>query len=97
MIETDSKLSELASFVSKYPQLLLNVKVYSKPPLHTLTAMNEAIKKAELELGENGRVVVRYSGTELILRVMVEGRNEKVVKRLADLIAAEAKKEIGGN
>jgi len=97
MIETDSKLSELAAFVSKYPQLLLNVKVYSKPPLHTLTAMNEAIKKAELELGENGRVVVRYSGTELILRIMVEGRNEKVVKRLADMIAAEAKKEIGGN
>jgi len=95
MIETGSKLSELAAFIQKYPQILVNVKVTSKPPLHTLTKMQEAIRSAEKELGDTGRVVVRYSGTEFILRVMVEGRSESIVKRLADSIANEAKKEIG--
>jgi phosphoglucosamine mutase len=95
MIETDSKLSDLASFVQRYPQTLVNVKVQSKPPLNTLKSVQDSITQVEKALGNSGRVLVRYSGTENICRVMVEGSKQKQVVQLANTIASAVKQEIG--
>jgi phosphoglucosamine mutase len=95
MIETDSKLSDLAAIVTKYPQTCINVKVKSKPPLSDLRKVQEAIGNVEKVLGDSGRVLVRYSGTENILRVMVEGRNQKQVHQLAQSISNAVHEELG--
>lgn len=86
MIETDSKLSDLAAVVKRYPQTLLNVKVSSKPPLESLDLVAKAIKHIEDQLGSNGRVLVRYSGTENVCRVMVEGPKQKLTSEFATYI-----------
>jgi phosphoglucosamine mutase len=95
MIETDSKLSDLASFVHRYPQTCLNIKVSVKPPLDSLDQLQSEIKKVETILGDSGRVLVRYSGTENTCRVMVEGSKHKQVIQLANQIAAIIEEEIG--
>ena len=95
MIETDAKLSDLASFVQRYPQTCVNVNVSSKPPLETLTKTQEAIENVEKVLGNRGRILVRYSGTENICRVMVEGTKHKQVIQLAESVAAAIREEIG--
>lgn len=95
MTETDSKLSDLAALVKKYPQACLNVKVSSKPPLETLKSVTEQIKEVEKSLGNSGRVLVRYSGTENICRVMVEGPKHKQVQQMAKTIVGTIQNEIG--
>lgn len=95
MIETESKLSDLATVFKKYPQACVNVKVLSKPPLDTLKKVKESIAYVESNLADNGRVLVRYSGTENICRVMVEGPKLKQVQQLAHSIAAAVENEIG--
>lgn len=95
MIETDSKLSDLASIFKKYPQALINVKVMSKPPLESLEPVQKTIKQVEASLADSGRVLVRYSGTENICRVMVEGPKLKQVQQMANVIAAEIHNQIG--
>lgn len=97
MIETDSKLSDLAAIVKRYPQACVNVKVSSKPALESIPGMAASIKQVESTLGDLGRVLVRYSGTENILRVMVEGTNQKQVLNLANTIASTAVHEIGAS
>lgn len=95
MIETGSKLSDLASFVKKYPQVCVNVRVSSKPSLDSIDGLKKIIKDVESALGNMGRVLVRYSGTEKLCRVMVEGRDQERVTQLANSIALCIKKEIG--
>lgn len=95
MIETDSKLSDLASIVTRYPQACINVKVKAKPPLAELTRVQEAIALVEKSLGGSGRVLVRYSGTENICRVMVEGPKQKQVQQMAQSISSVVDEEIG--
>lgn len=95
MIETDSKLSDLASIIKRYPQALVSVPVSSKPPLDNLKKSNTLIREVEKTLGTTGRVLVRYSGTENICRVMVEGPRQKQVNQLADSIADAILEEIG--
>lgn len=95
MIETDAKLSDLASFVKRYPQTCVNVKVKSKPPLESLTKVNQAIENVEKILGNGGRILVRYSGTENLCRVMVEGIKHKQVIQLAQGVACALQEEIG--
>lgn len=95
MIETDSKLSDLATVFKRYPQACINVKVKSKEPLEGLSAVQKAVKKVEEELSDSGRVLVRYSGTENLCRVMVEGPKYKQVHQMANLIAAAVESEIG--
>lgn len=97
MIETDTRLSDLASVVRRFPQALINVQVSSKPPLETLPEVVKAQQNAKNELGNNGRVLVRYSGTEKICRVMVEGEKQKQVFQLANSIADALKNSIGNN
>lgn len=97
MIETDSKLSDLAAIFKRYPQSCINVKIASKPPLDTLTRTHDAVRQAEKALGDMGRVLLRYSGTEPICRVMVEGPKQKMVYEMAKTIANAVQAEIGYN
>ncbi|MEW6209222.1 MAG: phosphoglucosamine mutase [Acidobacteriota bacterium] len=86
----DQSLSQLASELKKFPQILVNVRVSSKPPIETLPAVASEIQKMEDEMQGRGRLLVRYSGTENLARVMIEGedqtRIEKQAHHLADLI-----------
>jgi len=90
MVEAGKPLSELAKLMETYPQKLINVDVKSKPEISSLPKVMEVIKQVEAELGENGRVLVRYSGTQNMCRVMVEGPTheltEKYCKQIADVI-----------
>lgn len=95
MIETESKLSDLASIIKRYPQSCVSVAVSSKPPLESLKKANVIIHEAENTLGNNGRVLVRYSGTENICRVMVEGPKQKQVNQIARTISDAIADEIG--
>ena len=82
-------ISELAAVMARYPQVLVNVKVKQKRPLEELPTVRKLIADAERKLGREGRVLVRYSGTESKARVMVEGANAAGIKAIADNIAAE--------
>lgn len=95
MIESESTLSDLASCVKKYPQTLLNVPVKKKTPLPQLKGVLKVIEEAEAQLGDQGRVIVRFSGTEHLCRVMVEGPKKHQVDQLAAMIAQAVDKEIG--
>jgi phosphoglucosamine mutase len=78
-----------------FPQVLINIDVTSKPNLPAVPEIARAIKEAEEELGELGRVLVRYSGTQNMCRVMVEGPSDEVTQRLADIIATAVRATIG--
>jgi phosphoglucosamine mutase len=95
MIETGSKLSELAGAFKKYPQLSLNVPVESKPPIEAVPGLLQAVQEAEAALGTSGRVLVRYSGTEPIFRIMLEGPKRSLLHQYAQQIASIVKNEIG--
>lgn len=90
MQETSRPLSELKTVMTIYPQVLINVTVSKKPKLESITEIMQVIAKTENDLGDNGRVLVRYSGTEPICRVMVEGptpaKTEAYAKNIADVI-----------
>lgn len=94
MVSRGKTLSELCAFIETYPQVLKNVRVKSKIPLETLTGTCALITKIEKELGSGGRVLVRYSGTETKLRVMLEGKDNDVISAFADEIATCAVSEI---
>lgn len=89
MKRTGKKLSELASCMEVYPQVLINVKVskIGKVRYASDEEIKKAIKKAENELGNDGRVLVRVSGTEPLIRVMLEGKDEVLIKKLGEEIA----------
>ena len=90
------KLSELASVMTALPQILLNVRVDRKAEIESIPTVQKAIKKAESDLGKNGRVLIRYSGTEPLLRIMLEGESETQILELAHNIATEVEKSLGG-
>lgn len=79
----------------RYPQVLLNVRVRGKPPLESLPAVREAARRVETRLGDEGRLVLRYSGTEPLARVMIEGREQEEIDALAEELAAAIRDEIG--
>ena len=88
MIEQGRPLSELASLMQPYPQVLINVKVKQRYPLDELPAVQSLRKDIEGRLGKDGRVVLRYSGTEPKARVMVEGPDEATINGYAQELAA---------
>ena len=85
--ETGKPLSEMAKLMQLFPQEMINVDVARKVPLDELPAVTAAIAAAEAELGADGRVLVRYSGTQSMCRVMVEGPTVEITRRLARSIA----------
>lgn len=95
MAATGKSLAELTHPVIKYPQILLNLEVAKKPPIEELPEVIEAIAAVESELAGKGRVVVRYSGTENLARVMVEGPDQESIERQAQSIVEALKSSIG--
>jgi len=92
MKKTGKKLSELAKCITKFPQLMVNVKVRKKIDFEKMPRVMEKINKAKEKLKNNGRVIVRYSGTQNLARIMAEGINKKEIRRYAKEIADEIKK-----
>ena len=95
MRQSGKPLSELAKVMSLSPQKIINVNVKDKPALEKISELQKAIKEAETELGDNGRVLIRYSGTQSMCRVMVEGPTEQMTDRLTRALADVVKKCIG--
>ena len=89
------KASDLTALMTTYPQLLVNVKVATKEGWETNEAIKEAIAEGDKELGENGRILVRPSGTEPLIRVMAEGPDQEQLDRICHAIADVVKKEQG--
>jgi phosphoglucosamine mutase len=88
-------LETLVAGLKDYPQVIVNVKVKSKPAMDSLPDVSRVLKNAQESLGANGRVVVRYSGTEPLARVMVEAERQEDVKRYSELIAGALRNAIG--
>jgi phosphoglucosamine mutase len=95
MVESGRSVSELASCMTVFPQAQLGLQVSSKPELESLPEVMRSIRDVEKKLGGSGRVLVRYSGTEPKVRVLVEGPDQKVIDSYAAQIAGELKKAIG--
>lgn len=88
-------IDELTADLKVYPQIIVNVRVREKNPLDSIPAVAAAIRTAENELKDSGRVVVRYSGTEPLARVMIEAQSEAAMHRHADAIADAIRAELG--
>ena len=88
-------LHELVADLKVFPQVIVNVHVREKKPLDQIATVADTIRAAEAELAESGRVVVRYSGTEALARVMIEAESEEAMRRHADRIAAAIRAELG--
>jgi phosphoglucosamine mutase len=88
-------LHELLSDLRVFPQVIVNVRVREKRPLDQIPGVVESIQRAETDLHGNGRVVVRYSGTEALARVMIEAESEQQMREHADRIAQAIRVEIG--
>ncbi|MDE3108299.1 MAG: phosphoglucosamine mutase [Acidobacteriota bacterium] len=95
LVAVCGSLDALTRDLKEFPQKIVNVRVRSKPPLEELSGVSRALKEAEKGLGDSGRVVVRYSGTEPLARVMVEAERAEDVQHWADSLAAALKSEIG--
>jgi phosphoglucosamine mutase len=95
MLKSGKPLSELATLMDVFPQKLINVDVKSKPPIESVPAIVDAIAQVEAELGDEGRVLVRYSGTQNMCRVMVEGPTAEVTERYAAQLAGIVTSAIG--
>lgn len=90
------KLSELAGIMTLFPQKLINVTVANKPPIEEVDSIQKAIQDAEKTLKGNGRVLIRYSGTQSMCRVMVEGPTQDVTESLANSLARTVSAALGG-
>jgi len=93
--DSGKPLSELAACMTAMPQVLENVEIRERKPLEELPAVQEAINDAESALGGAGRVLVRYSGTQPLARVMVEGEREEQIRELAGSVVAALQDAIG--
>jgi phosphoglucosamine mutase len=92
---SDRPLHELAGQMKRYPQVLINVLVRSKPPLDEIPAIRDEARKLETELKGRGRLLLRYSGTENLARVMIEGEDQESINRQARRMAEVISSEIG--
>jgi len=92
--EEKKPLSELAGIMERAPQVLINVEVKERKPFTALPLTSKLIKEAESTLGREGRILVRYSGTEPLARVMVEGKDRENIEKIAKNISQAIKKEL---
>src|SRR5438105_13540 len=95
MARTGRPLADLISDLKVFPQTIQNIRVKEKVPFRSVPEIQNAIDAAEKELDGNGRVVVRYSGTEALARVMVEAESEEKMKAVAETIAGAIRKKLG--
>jgi phosphoglucosamine mutase len=92
---TGKSVDQLTADLRVYPQVIVNVKVREKKPLESVPVVAARIKAAEEDLKDSGRVVIRYSGTEPLARVMIEAESEEAMRRHAEAIADAIRKELG--
>jgi phosphoglucosamine mutase len=92
---TGQTIEELTADLKVFPQVIVNVKVREKKPLEDIPSVAETIRAAEAELADSGRVVIRYSGTEALARVMIEAEDEERMRFHAEAIAAAIRLELG--
>jgi phosphoglucosamine mutase len=95
VLETGKPLSELKRCLAKYPQAQRNLRVQRKPPFSELAEVSGLLQAAERELEGQGRVLLRYSGTEPKVRLLIEGRDDAQITKLADGIASALQVAIG--
>jgi phosphoglucosamine mutase len=95
LVSMNGRLESLITGLKDYPQIIVNVKVKSKPPLESLPRVSRALAEAQSALGDNGRVVLRYSGTEPLARVMVEAEEDADVQRYSQTLADALRESIG--
>jgi phosphoglucosamine mutase len=95
MAETGRELADLASELVTYPQVLVNVRVREKKDLASVPAIADSMARVERQLDGQGRLLVRYSGTEPLLRVMIEGKDQQEIQAWAADIAATVKEHLG--
>lgn len=95
MKETGKKMSGLADCMQEFPQILLNVDVREKRRFEDMPAVHAKIKDAEKRLKGNGRLLIRYSGTQNVCRIMIEGQDKKKITQMADELKNEIVKEVG--
>ena len=94
MRETGEPLASLATCMRKFPQVLVNVPVSRKPPMESLPGVAERVRAFESEMDGTGRILVRYSGTESLARVMIEGADDARIRVMADELAATIRREL---
>jgi phosphoglucosamine mutase len=95
MSESEAPLAELTRGFERYPQVLINVRVREKVPFTELIEVQMAVAEVQEHLSQNGRLLLRYSGTELLARVMIEGANQTEIETYAQKIAREIQQAIG--
>ncbi len=95
MVREGRRLSELKGVFNPYPQVLLNVRVREKRDINTMDGIKGLMERMEKDLSGKGRILVRYSGTEPLLRILVEGRDEDRIKAMAEELADAFRKEVG--
>ncbi len=94
VVQTGLPLSQLTKEFDRYPQILVNVKVSRKPPFEEVEAISKAAAHAESCLGSTGRLLLRYSGTENLARVMIEGADQEQIEQMAHGLADTIRKEL---
>jgi phosphoglucosamine mutase len=95
VVRTGKSLAELASAMQRFPQVLINVAGVAKDKLPQSTVISAAVTDAEKKLGDAGRVLLRASGTESLIRVMVEASSDNLAQEIASSLAAVVKAELG--
>ena len=95
MIESGRELAELAGELTTYPQVLVNVKVRERKDVNAVPAIRQAIDTVESAMAGNGRILIRYSGTEPLLRIMIEGADQDTITSWANTIAGVVTSELG--
>jgi phosphoglucosamine mutase len=95
MAESGRELADLASELVTYPQVLVNVRVREKQELAAVPSIAEAMARVERRLAGEGRLLVRYSGTEPLLRVMIEGKDQQQIQAWAAEIAGAVREQLG--
>jgi phosphoglucosamine mutase len=96
MLDCGQPLSQMAQVLTVLPQAVRNLRVAAKPPLEDCPAIIQAFGEVEEALGSRGRIIMRYSGTEPLARIMIEGESEERIAQLADQMAAVLAQELGG-
>jgi len=94
MKRQERSLDDLAKAMEPFPQVLYNVEVKAKRELSEIPEVNQKVKAIEKALGHSGRILIRYSGTEPILRIMVEGEDEARLHKLAQEMVEEVRKHL---
>ena len=95
MAETGRELADLAGELVTYPQVLVNIRVREKKDLGAVPEIAAAMSRVEAQLAGHGRLLVRYSGTEPLLRIMLEGRDQQEIQAWAAEIAGKVKEQLG--